>query len=120
MRKTVKLKVEFVLHDWLGQKGSIYQTEKGVELSMGSFHSGSTFQGTITIPADEVESMVRAIREGNRPVFWMTKNFPDLTCLNCGGVLEAIFQNTGFNPPEPSNVEICGYQCTKCGTKENI
>ena len=69
-QKTVKL--EFVFDDWRKQGVSVYNTEEGIELSLWSFHSGTTFRGEITLDPDEAKELNRAMARGFQPVFWVT------------------------------------------------
>jgi hypothetical protein len=41
----------------------------------------------------------------------------DLTgeCFNCGELLEPIYENNGFNPPDPTHYEITGWKKCACG-----
>jgi hypothetical protein len=64
------LKIRLVFYDWNNK--SVYNTEKGVELSAGDFHSGSTFEATIECPYDE-EDLKQALKEGYNPVFYIVE-----------------------------------------------
>ncbi len=56
------MKVRWVFDDWKRWNGvkreSFYNTERGVELGMGSLHGGSTFEGTIELDEDDA-AMIR-------------------------------------------------------------
>lgn len=71
MRK-VRIKVMFVFDDWR-DKGdftkSVYETRTGVELSMSSFHHGSSFKGVIEVDEEEAKFLLGAMKDGFRPVF---------------------------------------------------
>jgi hypothetical protein len=68
---TRPVKIYLVLDDWRRQGKSVYSTEAGVQLSVGDFHSGTTFPGTIELDgANEVE-LRAALRDGFQPVFWV-------------------------------------------------
>jgi hypothetical protein len=63
------MKVNVIFEDWKEGGKSIYNTEKGVDLSMGSMHSGSTWTGEINFDPDTEEQLrtkgdlIRAIFE---------------------------------------------------------
>lgn len=63
------IRVEFAFDDWKECGVSIYQTEKGVELSMNDFHSGTVFQGTILLDEEHSQALIGALREGYTPTF---------------------------------------------------
>lgn len=64
------MKIKLIFDDWRDRNNkSIYNTEKGVELSIGPFHSGTTFDGEIVLPQENVEELRIAIQEGYKPVF---------------------------------------------------
>jgi uncharacterized protein YjfI (DUF2170 family) len=66
------MKCRIVFDDWR-QKGkgeSIYNTELGIELSLGDLHSGTTFETEIDLPEDLEKEIEIAMREyGAYPVF---------------------------------------------------
>ena len=66
------MKIKLVFLDW--QKGgeSIYSTDEGVELSMGLFHSGTTFEGSIVLDPEDAQELAEAIKQGYQPCFWVT------------------------------------------------
>lgn len=67
------MKIQLVFQDWLNKNHeSIYNTEKGIELSSGDFHSGAVFEATINCD-DELE-LQNALNKGYRPVFYVVKN----------------------------------------------
>lgn len=66
------MRISLVFEDWRGaDHKSIYSTEKGVELSLGSFHSGTTFDADILLPPDEARNLADALAGGYRPVFYV-------------------------------------------------
>jgi len=69
------LKVKLVFYDWLKTGKSIYiePSEDGCGLSMGDFHSGSTFDGKIELDADQEKEFEEAIAKGYQPCFWVGK-----------------------------------------------
>ncbi len=66
------LKVKLVFDDWRKRGKSVYQSEKGVELSKDSFHSGTTFDGEISLNGEDAEKLYEAINKGFQPVFWVS------------------------------------------------
>ncbi len=69
----VKVQVALVFDDWREQGRSIYLSEKGIELSMGDFHYGTTFDGTIHLDEENAQQLEKALREGYQPVFWLSR-----------------------------------------------
>ena len=67
--------VRLVFDDWRifnkNKIESVYCTEKGVELSMGDFHSGTIFKGTITLNEDYDEDLAMAMEQGYQPCFYL-------------------------------------------------
>ena len=65
------MEIKLVFNDWRGWNkdgyGSIYNTEKGVELSLGDLHSGSTFDATIEVDEETAAQLTEAIKEGYIP-----------------------------------------------------
>ena len=49
MGRSFELKSKLVFDDWQENGESIYLTAKGIELTFGSFHHGTTFDGEITV-----------------------------------------------------------------------
>jgi hypothetical protein len=67
------VRIKLVVDDWQKKGVSIYSTPEGVELTMGSFHAGTTFDGEIKLnPEDEAE-LKEALDKGYQPVFWVAK-----------------------------------------------
>jgi len=67
------LKIQLVFDDWRrarGKKESIYYTDEGVELSMGEFHSGTTFNATIDVEYEE-DWLREQLEAGYEPVFYV-------------------------------------------------
>ena len=54
------MRVKLIFEDWrqIGHAESIYNTELGLELSMGDLHSGSTWEADLTCPG-----ITRRLRE---------------------------------------------------------
>ena len=61
--------VEFAFDDWKKGGVSVYQTEKGVELSMNDFHSGTVFQGIILLDEEHQRALIEALKDGYTPTF---------------------------------------------------
>ena len=70
------MKIKLIFTDWRKWDGkkiqSIYNTPEGIEASMGVFHSGSTFEGTIDLPEEEVIELKELISQDYRPIFELT------------------------------------------------
>ena len=64
------MKVKLVFSDWQDANSmSVYNTIGCLSLSSGDFHSGSTFDAMIEV--EESEELLRRIRQGYRPVFYV-------------------------------------------------
>ena len=64
------MKIKLVFDDWRDKNHkSIYGTEKGVGLSTGDFHSGTTFNATIEVNGPE--ELKESLRRGFIPVFYV-------------------------------------------------
>jgi hypothetical protein len=67
----MKFNCRLVFEDWRDREHrSIYNTPEGVELSMGSFHSGTTFEAELELDPDDSANLAAALRDGYRPVFY--------------------------------------------------
>ena len=42
-----------------------------------------------------------------------------LVCPECGVIMRQVWDNTGFEPPDPTHWEIVGYECPDCGHEED-
>lgn len=61
-------KIKLVFEDWIGRDGkSVYLTEP--ELSLGSLHSGTTFNAEVDFSDEEMITLMDANKRGIRPVF---------------------------------------------------
>ncbi len=70
MRRRRIIKIKLVFEDWRDPTGkSIYASLEGVRLSLGDFHSGSTFAGSIDLDIEQEEALRRYIQAGAVPVF---------------------------------------------------
>lgn len=66
------MKIKLVFEDWRERGGrSIYMTPKGIDLSAGQFHSGTTFPGSIQLSFEDEQELVRAMTKGYAPVFYL-------------------------------------------------
>lgn len=66
------MKVRLVFDDWRNAfHESVYQSDP--DLSMRSFHSGTTFSADIELPEDEAEELKMAMDLGFVPVFYMIR-----------------------------------------------
>jgi len=63
------MRVKLVFDDWKKQGNSVYNTEKGVELSSGDFHGGTTFNGEIHLDGEQEEKLRVALMAGYTPSF---------------------------------------------------
>jgi hypothetical protein len=69
------MKIRLVFDDWRKwdleklRVESVYGTQRGLELSTGDLHSGSTFEAEIELDAEEVERVRGAFAENIHPVF---------------------------------------------------
>ena len=74
--------MKLVFSDWRRWNGSrdvsVYNTEEGVDLSMGALHSGSTFRAVIELDDDDAATLASAMNTGARPVFYAV---PDGPCV---------------------------------------
>ena len=69
------MKVLLVFEDWKKDFKSVYNTAEGVDLSLGPFHHGTTFEAEIQLGKGDEEELKSAIENGFTPV-WATLN-PD-------------------------------------------
>lgn len=66
------IKVQLVFQDWQDSDGdSVYNTEDGVDLSMGDLHSGTVFEAAIKLDDDDLCRLSEAFEKGYRPVFYL-------------------------------------------------
>ena len=65
------MKIKLVFDDWRTCGKSVYNTEEGVELSSGDFHSGTTFEGEIVLDAEQEEELKKRLGDRYQPVFWV-------------------------------------------------
>lgn len=68
-----RLCIKLVFDDWKKNGKSIYSTQKGVDLSAGDFHSGTTFKGEIHLNPEQEKEFKKALKQGYQPAFWITK-----------------------------------------------
>ena len=70
------MKIKLVFLDWRKFGQSISLTEKGVDLSGGDFHSGSTFTATIELDGEQEQELRAALLAKYQPCWWMTLDDP--------------------------------------------
>ena len=68
------MRIKLVFLDWREKGRSVYATDRGVALSQGDFHSGTTFSGTIELDAENSAELAQAMREGFQPCFWIARS----------------------------------------------
>jgi len=79
------MQVLLVFADWRDKSHqSVYQTEKGIDLSMGDFHSGTTFKAEIVLDADAENDLRDALRDDFIPVFYVTSPNPKEPTTHAG------------------------------------
>lgn len=67
-RKT-PVEVDFVFDDWKHENQSIYQTPLGLELSIGDFHGGTMFRGTIELDEEDLDTLEYAEAQDADAIF---------------------------------------------------
>jgi len=67
------MKIKLVFDDWRKNGESVYQTEKGIDLSYGAaqFHSGTMFNAEIDLTEGDSKELQRALKQGYEPVFYV-------------------------------------------------
>jgi len=65
------MRIKLIFSDWQKNGKSVYNTEDGIALSCGDFHSGSTFDGKIVVDTEQERELDKALKTGYRPVFWV-------------------------------------------------
>jgi len=66
------MKVRLVFHDWIDKnQNPVYDTEEGIELTMGSFHHGTVFEGDLELDEDRAQDLKKAMEKGYIPVFYV-------------------------------------------------
>lgn len=63
--------IKLVFGHWEREGGFRVTCEQSTRLSLGDFHSGSTFSGEISLDPDEAEELQEAMDAGYEPVFWL-------------------------------------------------
>ncbi len=68
------MKIKLAFETWQDKVGfDIYNTERGIELSSGDFHSGTVFEAEIKIDSATESELREALASGARPVFVVYK-----------------------------------------------
>jgi len=65
------MKVKLVFDDWRRKGQSVYGKPAGVELAMGHFHSGTTFDGEIELDDGDARELLMAMSRGFTPIFYV-------------------------------------------------
>lgn len=65
------MKIKLVFNDWMRDGQSVYNTRKGVDLSMGHFHSGTVFEAEIKLDDANEDDLRKALEEGYEPHFYV-------------------------------------------------
>ena len=66
------MRVKLVFHDWIDKdQKSVYSTEEGIELTMGSFHHGTVFEGQLYLKPGDDQELKEAVEAGYTPVFYV-------------------------------------------------
>ena len=60
---------DFVLTDLEKDGKSVYNSPKGLAISLGSLHSGTTFTGLLSLSKEEMQDIETAIENDIHPVF---------------------------------------------------
>ena len=69
------MKVKLVFERWENTQGeNVGHTEEGIELSLGIFHAGSTFDAEITLDDSEADELRESLGRGFRPVFYVPES----------------------------------------------
>jgi hypothetical protein len=64
------MRIKLVFDDWRNEIGvSVYNAPEGVTSSIGDFHSGTTFDGIITLEEDQHKELESSLEKGFIPVF---------------------------------------------------
>ncbi len=71
------MKIKLVFFDWMKRGKSVYATPEGIGLSKGDFHSGTTFEGEITLDKYQEAELRRAILKAYQPCFWIPAYYGD-------------------------------------------
>ena len=82
------MKIKLVFLDWNLKGKSVYSTEVGNELSKGPFHSGTTFDGTITLDREDERELRKSILKGYQPCFWIAAFGDEIKLKERGGEKE--------------------------------
>ena len=68
------MKINLVFDTWRRKGIDIHGTMEYVELSLGLFHSGTTFQGEIVLDDEDAAELQDALDNGYQAVFWVSKS----------------------------------------------
>jgi len=65
------MKIKLVFDGWQKDGEDISSSEKGFSLSLGPFHSGTTFDAEIKLEWWEEKEIIEAIKNGYTPTFYI-------------------------------------------------
>ena len=68
------MKIKLVFDDWKKDNKSIYSTEEGVDLSMGNFHPGTTFNGEIDLDEWDEKELTEVLKGKCVPHFYVVQD----------------------------------------------
>jgi hypothetical protein len=68
--------VRFAFNGWEKNGVNVYNTEKGIELSMNDFHSGTVFHGILLLDEEHSEALAEALEQGFTPSFLLFESGP--------------------------------------------
>lgn len=74
------MKAKLVFNDWQRNGQSIYNTEEGIDLSMGDLHSGTIFHCDVTFDVDAehiAKELAQATKSAAVAVFLLIPEGPD-------------------------------------------
>lgn len=72
------MKIKLVMNDWYiaAQNKTVREVdvEQEIELTLGHFHSGTTFDGTIELDEGDEKELRRALKQGHEPRFYIIED----------------------------------------------
>ncbi|MCK4626293.1 MAG: hypothetical protein KAV00_13325 [Phycisphaerae bacterium] len=63
------MEIKLIFQDWTREGSSIYEKEEGVKLSLGDFHSGTTFDAEVHLDIEQERELRLALATSAVPVF---------------------------------------------------
>jgi len=67
------MKVKLAFYDWLDSNGLRAIPKLYDKLSIGDFHSGTTFNGEIDLNPEQEVELLKTLKDKNNPIFWIGK-----------------------------------------------